>query len=254
MSSKLAAMRFLDTTWIDDEALGRILYHTGLGLKDGFEPLFLKRFLNELICQSIGIQLDALRGKEKWQQAAKHLDAVVRYQELAERWAQGGQILPRIPPTTLNSIITHRDHVRRELANAAKRFRKRKEAWQKYFFPRILGLYAVAFDRLPRANPPRVIDSRWKKEARVTKADPAVIFVAAVLGEVVHKQEDLGYGEAFESAGLGDPSWTNMEPESVASRMTEHMRARSSDSPEDALWQGARDEYLMRFKMLKEKE
>jgi hypothetical protein len=67
-------------------------------------------------------------------------------------------------------------------------------------------------------------------------------------------QGQLGYKNFFKAAGLGDPSWTNMEPESVASRMTEHMRVRSSDSPENTLWEGARDEYQMRLKILKEKE
>jgi hypothetical protein len=88
-------------------------------------------------------------------------------------------------------------------------------------------------------------------EVDLSDADPAVRFIATVSREVSIAQNALDYGEFFDTAGLGDPRWSIMELESVASRMTEHMRARSSESPEDSLWEGARDEYLMRIKILK---
>jgi hypothetical protein len=250
MSSKLAAMRFLDATWIDDQAVGRILHETGLDLREDLKPFHLQQFLNELIGQSIGIQLDALRGKEEWQKAAKHLDAVVRYHEFAAKWAQSGQVLPRIPEKTLHAIVAHRDAIEHDLKHGSNALRKRRGVWITYFLPRALGLYAAAFSKQPKTTLPKE-DDLPEGTLVLDYADPAVRFIAWVVHETWRSQDAIGYKAFFEAAGVGDPSWPTMAPESVASRMTEYLRARDPEAPARVLWEGARDEYRIRIKLLK---
>ncbi|NDR55385.1 hypothetical protein [Aliiruegeria sabulilitoris] len=230
------AKSFLDLDWFDRDAANFVINSTAIPLAASMSQDLLGKLLTDLVNQSIGIQFHHLRTKKEWERCTELLKYVLEYAALAEHWSSNGQFVPRLSPAQIESMKALRGQLVDELRGRHNEKWRRKGAWEDSFYPRILGLYAVAFDDEPKSY------LRYENES---VAHPAISFIEAVIKHVSDRQAQTGYDQEIQIDGIESIQWPLNIRRTISGRISHYKKRRHFQFEDHPLWECYRDEYRM---------